>query len=363
MQPVLAMLCLALMVTSCSKEDFEPGTNTRDMFHVKNGDYLIPVLVRGNTASGKIVLFIQGGPGSNTLDFAEIDYPNWKNTLEREFAVAYYDQRGTGNSQGNFTLGQNIYATYTDDLHKVAAFLKEAYSADVIMLGHSFGGSLMYEYMIRYGSSGIPTRYISSNGVATTDSDADTLRWKFRRAFLNNTAGLEISRNTNVDEWNTVLQWLDETPEIVKLDGEDPYKLMYQWNSYVEDLVYSYYPAKAPKARDYLKVLFSSPYNPLPAFLSGKERDNLEMIFAAEDNHGYSNGRQLMTRLPQIDSQSILLLTGRYDDVCTPEELTYIFSQISSPHKQMQIIDYAGHEIFTHQSAEFFNTIRTYIQQ
>ena len=125
LKSIFAIVCLALIFTSCQKEDFELSSNANDMFHVKNGDYLIPVLVRGNTASKKIILFIQGGPGSNTLDFAKVDYPGWKNTLENEYAIAYYDQRGTGNSQGNFTFGQSIYSTYTDDLHEVAFFFKK----------------------------------------------------------------------------------------------------------------------------------------------------------------------------------------------------------------------------------------------
>jgi pimeloyl-ACP methyl ester carboxylesterase len=362
LKSVLTIVCLALMFTSCQKKDFKLSSGTNDLFHVKNGDYLIPVLVRGNTASKKIILFIQGGPGSNTLDFAKVDYPGWKNTLENEYAIAYYDQRGTGNSQGNFTFGQSIYTTYTDDLHKVAAFLQKAYNADVIMLGHSFGGGLMYEYMIRYGNSGIPVKYISSNGPATTDSDSDTLRWKFRRDFLYNTANLEISRNTRVSEWNAVLQWLGATPEIKKIEGSDPNKLKKQWNKYVEELVYKYYPTKSPKIRDYLKVLFLSSYNPFPSFLSSKERENLELLFADEDNLGYSNGGHLMNRLTQINSQSILLITGRYDDVCPPEELNHIYNQLSSTQKRIQIIDYSGHEIFTNQSTEFFNAIKSFIQ-
>lgn len=359
---LLTIVCLALMFTSCKKEDFEFGSDANDMFHVKNGDYLIPVLVRGNTASKKIILFITGGPGSNCLDFAKVDYPGWKNTLENDYAIAYYDQRGTGNSQGNFIFGESIYTTYTDDLHKVAAFLQKTYNADIIMLGHSFGGGLMYEYMIRYGNLGIPTKYISTNGPATTDSKSDTLRWKFRREFLYNTANLEISRNTRVSEWNEVLQWLSVTPEIKKIEGSDPNKLMNQWNKYVEDLVYNYYHENSPKVRDYLEVMFLSSYNPIPAFLSGKDRDLIARLFGAEENLGYNDGSQLMNRLGQINSQSILLLTGKYDDVCPPEEMKYIYDQITSPQKKIQIIDYSGHEIFTNQPTEFLNAIKSFIR-
>ena len=50
---VLPIICLAIIFTSCQEEEFELSSNTNDMFHIQNGDYIIPVLVRGNTASKK----------------------------------------------------------------------------------------------------------------------------------------------------------------------------------------------------------------------------------------------------------------------------------------------------------------------
>ena len=227
---IIAVFCTALIFTSCQKEDFSISTNTDELLHIKNGDYLIPVLVRGNTASKKIFLFVQGGPGSNTLDFAEIDYPGWKNTLEKEYAIAYYDQRGTGNRQGNFSLDQISMDSYIDDLHKIATFLHSAYDAEIIMMGHSFGGQLMYRYMLAHITDGIPNKYISVDGTATNDKDP--LRWEFRREFLYNTANLEISNGKNVNEWNEVLTWLSVRPTIETNEDKD------QWNDYVEQLVY-----------------------------------------------------------------------------------------------------------------------------
>lgn len=356
----MAIVCLALMLSSCQKEDFELSSNANDMFHVKNGDYLIPVLVRGNTANRKIILFIQGGPAQNSLDFAKVDYPGWKNTLEKEYAVAYYDQRGTGNHQGNFSLGENVTTTYLEDLHKVAAFLEKAYNAEIIMLGHSYGGGLMYEYIIRYGDTGIPIKYISADGPASSDAELDTLRWDFRWDFLYNTANLEISRGTNVSEWNEVLDWLSVTPEI-KIGGDDPYKHMIQWNAYVEDLIVPKFPFKDPKVGEYMLVLFLSSYNPFPALLSFAAMQELEDRLFDEEYDSFKTGNQLMNRLPAIDNQSILLITGRYDDVCPPEELTYIYDQITSPQKQIEIIDNASHQIFIDQPTEFFNTIKFFV--
>ena len=47
------------------KEEFEVGSGTEAFFHVRINKAQLPVMVRGNTASGKIILFVNGGPGAN----------------------------------------------------------------------------------------------------------------------------------------------------------------------------------------------------------------------------------------------------------------------------------------------------------
>jgi pimeloyl-ACP methyl ester carboxylesterase len=353
----IAMLCMALMLASCSKDAFNTDSSANDLFHVKSGDYLVPVLVRGNTAGKKIILYIQGGPGIASLDFAKIDYPGWKNTLEKEFAVAYYDQRGTGNKQGNFSQGESTMTTWVEDLHKTAMFLQKAYGAEIIMMGHSFGGSLMYRYMVAKGDSGIPKKYISISAPVTTDSDADTLRWQFRRQFLFNTANLEISREKRVDKWKEVLQWLNTTPVIKKITGPNPYRLMDQWNEYVENLVYVDYPEKAVVVKDYAKVIFSSNYNPLARLLNGAYTDEVASQLLSEEEADV-----LLDKLPLIKQQNVLILTGRYDDICPPEELFYIFNRLTTKQKKMEIIDYSGHEPFVNQPSTFYKTIQNFIE-
>ena len=356
LKSVLIVVFLSTLFASCQNEDFELRSDTNETFHVKNGDYVIPVLVRGNTASKKILLYIQGGPGYASLDFAKVDYPGWKNSLEVDYAVAYYDQRGTGNKQGNFSQGDMVLSTWIEDLHKVALFLEKAYGAEIIMMGHSFGGDLMYRYILEKGDSTVHSKYIAIDSPVTTDSDADTLRWDFRREFLFNTANLEISRGKRIPEWNEVLQWLSVTPEIKKLEGDDPYQLMNQWNAYVEELIYVDYPEKAVKIKDYLKIVFASNYNVLAYLNSGYTETVVSRILDEEEDDF------LMAKLPLIQKQKILVIGGRYDDICPPEELAYVFNQIGSAQKSMSIIDYAGHTPFVDQSSEFYTIIRQFVQ-
>lgn len=347
MERVAFALVLLVTLVCCKKNNFEISERVSNRFYVKNADYPIPVWVRGNTASKKIILFIQGGPGVNTLDFAEVDYPGWSNTLEKDYALAYYDQRGTGNREGSYELEEINMDTYIEDLHQVAKFLKTAYKADVVMMGHSFGGQLMYRYIFKHQNDDIPVKYISVNGVATNDTDS--IRWTFRRSFLYNTAQIEIGKGNKLSEWNSVLGWLATKPVITTKEDKT------QWNTYVEKLIYSNYPEKSVRFRDYLNVVFSSSYNPMPAYLNGKVIDKLTSnLFNDINSFG------LINKLSGI-SKDVLLITGRYDDVCPPEEMKYIYDHISSGAKQIKIIEGAGHECFNHQPNEFQALVRNYI--
>lgn len=347
----------AIAIAACAKKTFKASKTTEEYFHVQNNDYLIPVLVRGNTASNKIIVYVQGGPGYPSLDFAKIDFPGWKNTLEREYAIAYYDQRGTGNRQGDFSQGSSVLQTWVSDLHQVVRFVKKAYNAEVILLGHSFGGSLVYRYMIEKGQEGAVKKYISSNAPVTTDSDADTLRWKFRREFLYNTAQNELAKGRRTEKWNEVLEWLKQTPVIKKLEGSDPYRLMKKWNSYVEELVYVDYPEKSIEFKEYLRVVFASAYNPT-SYLQSKYGDELTTRILREEAKD-----PLMTKLPVVPNQPLLVLTGRFDDICPPEELEYVFARLGTKEKSSKIIEAAGHTPFVDQSVAFYTEIKQFIEK
>lgn len=351
---ISTLLIILSFISGCSDDPFEKECDTESYFHIKNEDYIIPLLVRGNTNSGKIIIYVQGGPGINSLDFAVIDYPEWKESLEKEYAVAYYDQRGTGTGQGNFDTSSISLSMYIEDLDAVAKFLGAAYNAEIIMLGHSFGGALIYRYLIEKGENAAASKYISADGPAS--NDRDSLRWIFNREFLFNTANIEIERERNTEKWNEVLDWLNKHPVIEDIPGNDPWKDKDQWNEYVDDLIYPYYSEKSLSLSDLFRALILSPYNPLPAYFGSKfDFDAVKRIFTAIYDY------PLTENLSEIN-QDILLITGRYDDICPPEEMEFIYNSISSPIKQLEIIDDAGHESFIHQPDIFFNVVKKFVK-
>ncbi|MBI1182880.1 alpha/beta fold hydrolase [bacterium] len=347
------ILCLLLLgLFSCAKDQTQDAQDYEQLIHIKTENSLIPVLLRGNLSSGTIILFVQGGPGQSAIDFASIDYPGWKNTLEKDFAIAYYDQTGTGNKQWPIDPAKVNLASYVDDLHTVASYLKQKGDYKIAIMGHSFGGKLLYHYLLSYGNDALGDYYISADGPAT--SDFDTLRWDFRREFLYNTAQLEIANQHNTERWKEVLAWLDKTPVIRDVPGDDPWRDKGQWNDYVDELVYAYYPEKSLAFGQLMRGFFASPYNPISAYVQGGVTDKIvHNLFQDIDSF------KLVSRIQGID-QKILLLTGRFDDICPPEEMEYIHNKIAN--SELVVIENAGHETFNHQAEEFQQLIRNYIK-
>ncbi len=341
---ILSLLLPFLLLTSCTEKEISPSTDNQ--FHVYRAQAYIQVRVRGNTASRKILLFVQGGPGSNSLDFAQVDFPEWKNTLEKEFAVAYYDQRGMGNRQGTFAMDEVTTQDWLEDLHAVAAVLKQKYNAQIYLMGHSYGGYLTLRYMQYYGAKGIPARYINISGPATTDGDS-TMRWQFRHAFLENIAEEELADLQA--GWQPVLEWLQAH---TVLDTEEEQT---QWNKYVEDKVSSRFDDKLPGVSDYVSVLLFSSYNAPSTFLNSKA------ISAIEENL-LNEGKafKLADKLSEIQAP-LLVITGRYDDIMPPEEVSYLMEHLGSSVRQSVIIPQAGHDVYLHQPNKVFEAIREFI--
>lgn len=344
----LSLLALALLFCSC-KDDVELSTSADDFYHVKIDNAYLPMLVRGNTQSNVILLFVQGGPGYPSIDFAMVDYPNWKHTIEKDFAIAYYDQRGFGNKQGNTDLSTITMAQYEKDILMLSTFLKARYKdAKVILLGHSFGGSLGYRYLVDHQDAGVVDAMISICGPYTHDGDnVATQRWEFRRNYLLNVSSLMISRGTDVKFWQEANSWaLDNAP----LDTDEKQK---QWNKYV---------AKAEKfteptigVKDYLKIGFASPYN-IFSELQYDLNDKVASKLIKDEQRV-----DISSDLDQIQTP-ILILASRFDDQAPAEELQFIYNSISSSNKQFYLFANAGHNVFLDEPVELRRVVKEFCE-
>jgi pimeloyl-ACP methyl ester carboxylesterase len=307
--------------------------------------YEFPILLRGNLSSGKVVLFVQGGPGETAIDFARADYPQWKKTLEKEVAIAYYDQRGHNQSAKKINTNKISYDQYSNDIIAIARMLKEKYSVDVYLLGHSAGGYIVLHTLQYFaGQASFLDGAIAVNTPITSDHSPERYQY-YRPLYLKNLAKEKISHNENASFWQQELAWISSIDSITTREGA------IRWNRTVEQ-------AFTPKKRKAtpgmaIKVIFSRPYNPIK-YLNRKDNELIDDLLW-EDRKRFSSFENLSSI-----TANTLLITGRYDDVAPPEEMEEADRLIQK--SQLVVLPDAGHESFIDQPELFNQAILEYIK-
>lgn len=351
MNKYLLSCCLFLIAfSSCERFDSVPEADT--FFHVKIDGAELPVWVKGNTASEKLIIFINGGPGLTTLDIAEADLLGWSADLEEEFAMVYYDQRGTGNVLGNLDPATINMAQYVKDLDAIVEVLLDKYnSSKVFLLGHSYGGYIGANYLMTGENQEKIAGWISVDGAYNFDLDA---RYVFRREFLINIANEEIAKGNRVEHWQEALDWVNDNSVIETREQRT------EWRRFIGDPGEIILPDEQLQIsfKQILQVLFTSSYNPLPAYFSDNLFDTFLTLIQESEDVNLTNQIGVIT-LPS------LFVQGRYDDLITPEESQAIFDNYGtdSLDKEYALFLGSGHEPFLHEPELFKETVLNFVRK
>lgn len=334
-----------LMILAClAAAAFGAGDSRIDEhFYLEKLSRQLPVRVRGNLANGIIILFVQGGPASNALYFARIDYTGWRGTLETFAAVAYYDFRGLNMRPSQIDSSMITFRQFSRDIMAIAAELNRRYNADIYIMGHSYGGYHAYHCLANNAADTIFTGAIIISTPVTTDYDQRRYT-KIRPQYLRELATefIELGRNTAF--WRDVLVWMNETDSIYSAETSR------RWNSYVDR-------AFTPSRRRImpwraLQAAFGWPYNPIKLL---RHRDNDlvgDFIWADLENQDF-------TQLLPMIKVPVLAIAGRYDDIASPNEQALADSLI--PNCTVRIIPDCGHEPFLDQPDIFAKAISEFI--
>ncbi|MBI4238142.1 MAG: lysophospholipase [Deltaproteobacteria bacterium] len=136
-----------------------------------------------------------------------------RHCVARGFGVALYDQRGHGQSdgpRGHFDHVQDLLS----DLAQFVQFTKESHpGVPVILVGHSFGGQLALNFVVRY-AKGLRGLIVSSPNIAL----------KMKLAWWKRLCGEQLYRiaprlrvGNNIDP-----RWLSNDPDVVRAFEQDP---------------------------------------------------------------------------------------------------------------------------------------------
>ncbi|AFQ44794.1 putative hydrolase or acyltransferase of alpha/beta superfamily [Desulfosporosinus meridiei DSM 13257] len=95
------------------------------------------VMIRGYDKRNPIVIFVHGGPGCPEIPYVK----KYQESLEQNFTIVQYDQRGAGKSYHFFEDYTNLSVSLlVDDLIALTDYINKEYGPEkVILVGHSFG--------------------------------------------------------------------------------------------------------------------------------------------------------------------------------------------------------------------------------
>ncbi|MEQ9593331.1 MAG: alpha/beta hydrolase [Cyclobacteriaceae bacterium] len=342
--------CLVVMIglmglISCS-EDGEFGSSVQDFFHVEIANAQLPVKVRGNTNSRKIILFIPGGPGGTGLDVSEIDPGNWKQTIEKQFAMAYYDQRGIGNAQGAYKPSSITIEQYIEDMHGIIRVLHKRYpNSEVFLMGHSFGAMLVYRYMNVYGGEQLVKKYIAASGTGTRVVDDE--HWTSRTSYVEAIASENVSNQVDVAYWQEALDWLSQNPEMETIQQKAHLFQYMQATGIEENVKISF--------SDVFNILLFSDNNFFPYYLTLKKRQSLLDNLIRQERKWDIKAEISKLTFP------LLLIGGEFDFSVPPQELMWIHETAPASEKELVILENAGHDHYISQPNLFYQAVYNFI--
>ena len=361
----LLILLAFLSVYSCEK--FDKSTHADTFFHVKINGTELPVWVKGNTASEKFIIYINGGPGLTSLDVARADMFDWSKGLEEKFAMVYYDQRGCGNAQGNFEdhpkvdEGPDQSAAFEStltiyqcvkDLDAIISVLNHKYdNPEIFLMGHSFGSFIGTNFLLTDNLEDKISGWISIDGAYNFDY---AISWQYRRIFLINIANEEIAAGRNVKHWSEALNWANVNPEITT-DSQKQ-----QWSEFIGQPGGIIIPEELANisVKDYLNIGFTSSYNIFPAYLS----KNLQIV--NEKLNAGAEGMNLISAVSAIKLPT-LFLWGKYDDLIVPEEGMDVFNNFGTPatEKEFILFEKSSHEPYISAPDKFQTDIINFVEK
>lgn len=324
--------------SQCQKESFTRSGMADDYFVLQGHDGMkMPVKVAGNVSSKKFLVIVHGGPGGSAIVYRE---PYVRNTVEKQVAIVYWEQRFAGHAQGN--IGSSNIADFRRDMKDLMILLRNKYGDDnqYYLFAHSWGGFLAPYFLIEGVNQELVNGWIQIGGAHNYRMN-DSLT----REMLLHYGRQELAAGRNTEDWDEIVDWCENNgfskrSEAVRLNG---------FAHQAENLM----PVDAPSI-DLFNMVFRNNIVVSASFInlinSGLRRIDSETYDTPNSNN-----------LHKI-SIPTLLLWGKYDFVCPPELADDIEANISSPILDKIIFERSGHSPMMNQEPYFWRRVIEWVK-
>ncbi len=334
----LAIASIILITfSSCKKESFFDG----DHFFVKNAGAEMPVYVKGNIESKTFILFLHGGPGGNATlpSFMPVS-----KELEKDYAFAYWDQRGSGLSMGNPDPSTFTVEQFVDDLDLVIETIKLRYdNPRIVFYGISWGGALGSAYL----STGNYQEKV--DGFICMNSGHNLVEGLPKSVvFVKNYAQQQIDLGIDVEYWTDARNWCATIPDMTVKEN------YFKYDAYLSNTnAYRLNADQEVQGPEVGAMGSMNSYLSLAIFFNGQ-------YLAKNFNILELNLSKDMERI-KIPS---IVIWGRHDGVNTIEMGFDAFNSIGGPgftEKQMVILENSAHEGYMEEQDLFIETFRGFV--
>ncbi len=202
-----------------------------DYFFLERDGAVMPIWVRGNVDSRTLLLMVHGGPGDSAQWY--IESQAFK-ALEARYGVAYWDQRGSGTSQGAPPASTFTVDEYVGDVDAVVKLLRARHPIDrLFVIGHSWGGFLATAWLLD------PAHQVGVHGYVMMDGGFDLAHgFELARQYIAQYAQAQVDAGVDVENWKAALAWATQNPP-PPVDKDSLTRLSlyvaavrgYQWNA------------------------------------------------------------------------------------------------------------------------------------
>ena len=346
---VLSALTLLLVATvSCQSDD---PSATEDVFYVRHNGADMPAYVYGNASSNTFVILLHGGPGGSGLEYR---FGQYSQQLEERYAMVYFDQRGQGMAQGQYSPEDITLDNMVDDVRALALTLKAKYGEDIslFLMGHSWGGTLGTAVVVKEDYQSLFKGWIEVDGAHDLP-----LTYAGGIRLFQQVGNDQVAAGNSPEFWEEILERVNgmSTNPAEALDEDILYlnQKGFEAEGYLQDAGILYSGDTSNLGQLFANILVYN--NLLTSFWSG----------SYTNQSLYDKGLEQYTATPELGKVTIptLLMWGRYDFVVNPEVGETALQALGSADKELVYFEGSGHSPMDSEPALFVNTVITFIER
>jgi pimeloyl-ACP methyl ester carboxylesterase len=335
---VLIIVATVMILSGCEKSQYD------DFYYLRYKGADMPVVVRGNIPSGVFIIYMHGGPGGST--YPERAYEMLSAT-EEKFAMVYYDQRASGNSQGKTKASQINIDQYIEDLEVLIAQLNDRYAPEhIILMGHSWGGTLGTAFLLKEGNQEKVDGWIEVDGGHNLGKEAYEMSREYVITHAQSVIASGAASEEEVEEWQEITSYYDGVET-----WDDPLFVIGHSGNVGRSNGYFHDPGNEEGLID-AGLIFGSENNMIAYFLQ-----NLNVILHMDIWH-----LDYTSRLSEIEIP-VLIAWGRHDGILPVELGIQAKETMNLPDENFVIFEHSAHIPQIEETALFNEEVITFIER